>query len=307
MRHPEYVALVIAPLVAMPFKRAFGILLSVLALGAQAWAGPLDDAGAAYARGDYTTALQLYGPLADQGDASAQFVLSFMYDTGKGVPENNAEAVKWYRLAADQGDAVAQSKLGIMYAEGQGVPQNDAEAVKWFRLAADQGEVVAQVRLGLMYDFGRGVPENDSEAVKSYRLAADQGDTEAQSYLGMMYATGQGVPEDYVQAYKWIILAFSRFPASEKETREDLVGIRDAVRTRMTAAQIAEAQKLASEWKPQPAGAQQTNPQLDINPDVTQCLAGGAEVTRTFTTACRSGLACVDRSVHPVGVTTCIN
>ena len=179
--------------------------------------------------------------------------------------------------------------------------------MKWFRLATNQGEVVAQVRLGLMYDFGRGVPENDSEAVKWYRLAADQGDAVAQSYLGIMYATGQGVPEDDVQAYKWINLAVSRFPASEKETRDNLVRLRDYLRTRMTAAQIAEAQKLASEWKPQPAGAQQTNPQLDINPDVTQCLAGGAEVTRTFTTTCRSGLACVDRSVHPVGVTTCIN
>ena len=62
-----------------------------------------------------------------------------MYDNGEGVPENDAEAVKWYRKAADQGYAKAQSNLGVMYDNGEGVPENDAEAVKWYRKAADQG------------------------------------------------------------------------------------------------------------------------------------------------------------------------
>ena len=67
------------------------------------------------------------------------------------MPQNYAEAVKWYRLAADQGDASAQYNLGVMYANGQGVPQNHAEAVKWYRLAADQGNASAQFNLGDMY------------------------------------------------------------------------------------------------------------------------------------------------------------
>ena len=46
----------------------------------------------------------------------------------EGVPQNYAEAVKWYRLAADQGDASAQFNLGVMYDKGQGVPQDYAEA-----------------------------------------------------------------------------------------------------------------------------------------------------------------------------------
>ena len=59
--------------------------------------------------------------------------------------------MKWFRLAADQGDASAQYNLGFMYADGRGVPQNYAEALKWYRLAADQGHASAQFNLGLMY------------------------------------------------------------------------------------------------------------------------------------------------------------
>ena len=53
-----------------------------------------------------------------------------MYANGQGVPEDDAEAVRWYRLGAEQGDAAAQSNLGVMYATGQGVPEDDAEAVR---------------------------------------------------------------------------------------------------------------------------------------------------------------------------------
>ena len=103
-----------------------------------------------------------------------------MYSTGEGVPQDDGEAVKWFRLAADQGNASAQFSLGNMYRTGEGVPQDYGEAVKWFRLAADQGDVWAQLRLGVMYQMGQGVPQDDAEAFKWYRLAADQGDVWAQ-------------------------------------------------------------------------------------------------------------------------------
>ena len=69
-----------------------------------------------------------------------------MYADGEGVPEDDAEAVRWYRLAADQGLANAQYNLGVMYADGEGVPEDDAEAVRWYRLAADQGLANAQLQ-----------------------------------------------------------------------------------------------------------------------------------------------------------------
>ena len=98
--------------------------------------------------------------LAEQGDASAQLILGLMYDNGEGVPEDDAEAVRWYHMAAEQGLALAQYNLGGMYANGEGVPEDDAEAVRWFRMAAEQGDALAQYNLGVMYANGEGVPED---------------------------------------------------------------------------------------------------------------------------------------------------
>ena len=83
--------------------------------------------------------------LAEAGDAQARFDLGIAYDIGEGVPEDDAEAVRWFRLAADQGHARAQFNLGFMYANGAGVPQDYVLAYMWFNLAASRmtGEVRA--------------------------------------------------------------------------------------------------------------------------------------------------------------------
>ena len=73
---------------------------------------------------------------AESGDATAQYNLGGMYQAGRGVPQDAAEAVKWTRLAADQGLAVAQENLGFMYRDGRGVPQDDVETYAWFSVAA---------------------------------------------------------------------------------------------------------------------------------------------------------------------------
>jgi len=78
--------------------------------------------------------------LAEQGNASAQANLGIMYEFGDGVPENKAEAVRWYRLAAEQGNAPAQYNLGSMYANGEGVPLNTIRAYIWWSVAAAQGD-----------------------------------------------------------------------------------------------------------------------------------------------------------------------
>ena len=76
---------------------------------------------------------------ANQGAAYAQYNLGVMYENGMGVPENDAEAVKWYRKAADQGHAKAQSNLGVMYYNGEGVPENHVRAYVWLSMAKTQG------------------------------------------------------------------------------------------------------------------------------------------------------------------------
>ena len=162
---------------------------------------------AATERGDYSTALRQFLPLADQGHADAQFNLGAMYREGRGVLIDYAEAMKWFRLAADQGHGRAQTTVGNMYREGWGVPRDCAEAVRWYRLAAEQRE--------------------------SY----------AQSNLSSVYFNGEGAPQDRVLAYMWSHLAAAQDHVAGAEKR-DLFG------EEMTRDQIAEAKRLAREWKP---------------------------------------------------------
>jgi len=95
---------------------------------------------------------------AEHGDEDAQFNLGLMYDKGEeGVPQNYAEAVKWYTKAAKQGNDGAQLNLGVIYYKGEeGVPQNYAAAVKWYSKAAEQGNASAQLNLGVMCHKRRG-------------------------------------------------------------------------------------------------------------------------------------------------------
>ena len=141
--------------------------LSAVPVAADTW----DDAVAAYGSRDYETAMRLFRPFAEQGNADAQYNLGAMYDKGQGVPQDYAEAVKWYRMGAEQGDAFAQVVLGVRYGNGQGVPQ------------------------------------------------------------------------DYVLAHMWLNLAVA-------QGNDDAKAARDIVAKRMTSEQIAEAQRLAREWKP---------------------------------------------------------
>ena len=155
-------------------------------------------------------------------------------------------ALKEFLPLAEQGAAVAQYFLGLMYYKGQGVPQDYAEAAKWYRQAAEQGLAEAQSNLGVMYDQGKGVHQDFAEAVKWYRKSAEYGDAWAQTFLGFAYVFGQGVPQDYVQAHLWFSLAAAQGDQGAAEAR-------DTVARRMTPEQIAEAQRLAREWKPKAA------------------------------------------------------
>ena len=105
--------------------------------------------------------------------------------TGRGVPQDDGEAVQWFRKAAEQGHSLRPKyNLGATCTgTGRGVPQDDGEAVQWFRKAAEQGLAKAQYNLGFMYAQGRGVPQDDGEAVQWYRKAAEQGDAHALEWL----------------------------------------------------------------------------------------------------------------------------
>ena len=109
------------------------------------------------------------------------------------------------------------------------------------RALAEQGDAVAQYNLGLMSASGRGVPEDDVEAVRWYRLAADQGYATAQYNLGNRYANGEGVPEDDLLAYMWWNLAAAQGNETAQSNKAQ-------AESRMTRDQIAEAQRMSTEW-----------------------------------------------------------
>jgi TPR repeat protein len=143
-------------------------LAAIFALGASAsaQAGALEDGSAAYHAGEYAKAAEIWKPLADSGVAAAQQHIGVMYAEGKGFPQNDVEAAKWFAKAAEGGDALAQYDLGASFAQGLGVKQDYELAAKWFRRAAMQGMAIAQLNLGLLYASGNGVPKDPVEAMK---------------------------------------------------------------------------------------------------------------------------------------------
>jgi S1-C subfamily serine protease len=180
---------------------------------------------------------------AEQGNAVAQSNLGKMYAQGRGVLHDDAEAARWFRKAAEQGNADAQCNLGFLYAGGEGVPLDYTEAAKWFLKAAEQGDSLGQCNLAGMYVQGHGVAHDDVEAARWFREAAAQGNAIAQGNLGAMYANGDGVPRNYVEAYKWNSLAASQGQVNGKSNLSKN-------ESRMTPEQIAEAQRLARDFRP---------------------------------------------------------
>ena len=88
-------------------------------------------------RGDYRLAAGLFYPLAEKGDARAQYNLGLLYASGLGVTHDYQAALKWHRMAAAQGHAGAQNELAQMYAKGQGVQSDQVLAYVWYSAAAE--------------------------------------------------------------------------------------------------------------------------------------------------------------------------
>ena len=116
-------------------KQVLLICVCFFALTGQTMADALSDATRVYDAGDYEKAAKLYRPLANEGNAEAQYILGMMYRAGRGVPRDNQEAKKWYQQAAEQGHPLAQFYLGWMYARGKAVPQDYVQSYMWISIA----------------------------------------------------------------------------------------------------------------------------------------------------------------------------
>jgi uncharacterized protein len=111
----------------LALKYAVAAIILVLGFAAPVVAGPLEDADSAIKRRDYATALRLIRPLAEQGDANAQYNLGVFYDNGLGVPQDKVRAYMWLNLSAAQGregaaafrDLIARRMTPAQIAEAQ--------------------------------------------------------------------------------------------------------------------------------------------------------------------------------------------
>ena len=159
----------------MKYVRLFLLVGCVCGTVSSARADTFEDGLQAAKRGDYAAAMAQWKPLAEQGNAMAQFNIGMMYARGRGVAEDPAQALHWYRMAAQKGYADAQLNLGVMYNSGQGVKVDHAEALQWLRLAAAQGVAKAHYNLGAMYAMGHGVARDYQLAYVYFTLAENYG------------------------------------------------------------------------------------------------------------------------------------
>lgn len=126
-------------------------------------------------------AMQVLLLKAEKGDIEAQFTLGQAYDRGRGVPQNKADAARWYEKAAEQGDTFSQFYLGNIYWESAEVTKSEKDAIRWWKMAAAQGFAPAQNSLGKVLETGTQFVRADKvEAYVWLALSAAQGDLEAE-------------------------------------------------------------------------------------------------------------------------------
>jgi predicted aspartyl protease len=145
---------------------------------------------------DRAAEIERLKPVAEKGEAAAQYQIGLLYAEDKDLPE----AAHYYKLAAEQDHHEAQARLALLTCNGTGVPKNAEECVRLLRLAAEAGVTLAEVDLARRYLAGDGVSTNHREAARLAKSAADKGDPTGQFLLGICYETGVGIGQSHNEA-----------------------------------------------------------------------------------------------------------
>ena len=141
---------------------------------------------AAYDRGDYKTALDIWLPLARAQDLAAQRNVAHMFRKGLGTEVDLPRALYFYEAAGRAGLATAQLNAAFMHLKGEGTAVDQRKAAYWFDLAARAGLPIAEYNLGVMYETGQGVEKNLALALGWYQRAARAGHPEALERLALL-------------------------------------------------------------------------------------------------------------------------
>jgi TPR repeat protein len=191
----------------------------------------------AFGNKNYSEALKIFRPLAEEGHAPSQLYLGIMHDAGLGVEIDKDQAEKWTRNAAQNGFNVAQ----FLLAQDLVDQKRHKEARVWLEKAAATDLARAQRLLAIMHQAGWGGPKDDAAAFLWFRRAADLGDPEAQAHLGLSYMSGKGVGRDQVAALKWFYISASfNNPLG--------IGGVDMVENSLSEAEILHAKSEARAW-----------------------------------------------------------
>ncbi len=167
----------------------------------------LEQGVEAFENKDYKTAVNILHPLAEAGDAKAQYIIGSMHEMGLGIPQHYMEAHRYYELAYKSGDAMAMIKLGEIHHQGLlGVDINYPVARKVFSDAAGQGIPEAQYYLASMYENGEGVKVNLVEAHMRYNIAASNGYEDA--VIARDRVSAKMTPRDIIEAQDLALIMF---------------------------------------------------------------------------------------------------
>ena len=217
----------------------------------------------AYDAGDYAASMREWRPLAEAGDADAQWGVGIIYRFGRGVAVDNEKAVRWYTRSARQGNMYGQYALGYMFNNGLGVPRdglNKLRARCLYLLSAKQGNADAQYALYLLY---RKLGDSD-EGNRWYYRALAQGQS------GALFEQGRAMlwnplVLDKTGGYMHLILSARQ---DEKEAMDFLAKERAEAGPK-TKRVMAAAERRADAWRPK-----METPPAERLPVPEECLPG---------------------------------
>lgn len=131
------------------------------------------DGVAAYSLQKFERAFEIWRPLAEAGDKNSRYRLGMLYQDGRGVSLDQAQAAHWFGLAGAAGHGRAAYMLGNMYATGTGVEENPAQAFAWFLRSAESGSARAQFHVAIAYLDDGVVRKNLLEAYIWFKRAGE--------------------------------------------------------------------------------------------------------------------------------------
>lgn len=209
----------------------------------------------AFKRKQFDTARTQFRPLAEAGEARAQYYMGIIHLRRS----ETQKAIRYFKLSAAQGVRSAQYNLGVIFAKGDGVEQDFETALKWYAMAGAKGHPNAQYNLGVFYRDGLGIAADGRKAVEWFSKAAENGNAFAQINLARMYTLGRIVRKDLIRAYMWLEITQRPFGRARDTSsraanarianvRNSAVDARKLLAEQMPPGDIGRAKARARDW-----------------------------------------------------------